>query len=156
MSEWPIVQGIMDFVVESNRIEGITRDPTPDEIAIHNKLMCQEHLIPQDIVDFVAVMQPDAKFRDSPSVPGVQVGHHVAPMSGAHMWDALEAVLAEEDIVIQHHSYLHLHPFTDGNGRSARLIWLWRMWNLPNAAGLHAIKRGFLHSFYYQVLEHMD
>ena len=37
------------------------------------------------------------------------------------------------------------HPFTDGNGRSGRALWLWQMNN-------HA-PFGFLHTFYYQTLE---
>jgi len=42
-----------------------------------------------------------------------------------------------------HLDYEHLHPFTDGNGRSARMLWAWQMREFP---------LGFLHTFYYQAL----
>lgn len=42
-----------------------------------------------------------------------------------------------------HIAYEMLHPFTDGNGRSGRMLWAWQMRNFP---------LDFLHTFYYQTL----
>lgn len=43
-----------------------------------------------------------------------------------------------------HLRYESIHPFSDGNGRSGRALWLWQM---KGRAPL-----GFLHQFYYQTL----
>ncbi|KKK46704.1 hypothetical protein LCGC14_3162550, partial [marine sediment metagenome] len=47
-----------------------------------------------------------------------------------------------------HQSYEELHPFSDGNGRSGRMIWLWQMLRDGQDVSL-----GFLHTHYYQSLE---
>ena len=48
-----------------------------------------------------------------------------------------------------HVEYETLHPFTDCNGRSGRMIWLWQMLKQDRlVAGL-----SFLHSWYYSSLE---
>ena len=41
-----------------------------------------------------------------------------------------------------------LHPFTDGNGRTGRIYWLWQMQKMGLSTEL-----GFLHTYYYQSLE---
>lgn len=46
-----------------------------------------------------------------------------------------------------HQQYETLHPFTDGNGRSGRALWLWQMIRDGQRAQL-----GFLHTWYYQSL----
>ena len=48
---------------------------------------------------------------------------------------------------VLHCRYESLHPFTDGNGRSGRALWLWMM------GGIEEAPLGFLHTWYYQSLE---
>ncbi len=142
---------LKQFIEESNRIEGIVRSARPYEIAAHEKFVCLSKITVQDIVEFVAIAQPDARLRDNISVPGVRVGNHIAPPSGPEIRELLEYNLKVIDSFTPfefHCKYLNLHPFTDGNGRSSRVIWLWMM---KGRAPL-----GFLHQFYYQTLDGQD
>lgn len=142
---------IYNFVVESNKIEGITREPTKAEIEAHKRFIMLDKVTIDDLVDFVKVVQPDAQLRNLPNIPGVRVGNHIAPPSGPYIQQHLQYILDNIwDLTPyrQHCEYLTLHPFTDGNGRSSRVLWLWRM---NGSAPL-----GFLHKFYYQTLDAAD
>jgi len=81
----------------------------------------------------------------------VTVGSHTPPKGGANIRQSLETMLTifkrgENQSVpyLAHQYYEELHPFTDGNGRTGRALWLWYMHgNAP---------LGFLHTWYYQSL----
>jgi Fic/DOC family len=143
------------FVRESNRIEGIHRDPTPEEIKAHKTLIARNRVKVEHVTALVAVCQPNAVLRASANVPGVRVGNHIAPPSGPQIVDDLEKLLADISAKAitpwaAHVRYETLHPYTDGNGRSGRAVWLWHMTLLGKQRGALAI--GFLHNFYYQTL----
>src|ERR1700743_3523062 len=146
------------FVRESNRIEGIFRDPTSAEIKAHEdflqtSVMCLEE---KTLCDFVAVVAPGKLLREKRGM-NVRVGSHIAPPGGPEISDALIDILVEAaegfgDPYDIHCRYKMLHPFMDGNGRSGRALWLWLMkqHNQLNAA----LSLGFLHHWYYQTLAH--
>lgn len=136
------------FVKESNRIEGITREPHPIEIAAHEEFLSLEKMTILDLIKFVNVVA-DARLRDRPGM-NVSVGNHQPPDGGSAVVTRLERLLRDLDLDSPHAlhcQYEDLHPFMDGNGRSGRVLWLWMMGGIENAP------LGFLHHFYYQTLQ---
>ena len=141
-----------EFVKESNKIEGILREPTSKEIIALEDFIDLPEIFVADVSNFVAINQPGAILRDKPELD-VQVGTHLPPPGGPKIREDLETLLERiyEYTPYQFHNvYETLHPYTDGNGRSGRAIWAWSM---VNRHGLSALKLGFLHRWYYQSLQ---
>lgn len=137
----------LKFIQESNSIEGITRSPTPDEVDTFHDFMALSEVHIHDLEYFVSVYQPNAKLRRA-GQPGVRVGNHIAPPSGPEIEKSLEGILENlrsKSAWQNHVEYETLHPFTDCNGRSGRMLWAWQM-------GYEGLGLGFLHKFYYQTL----
>lgn len=145
---------LASFVAESNAIEGIRREPLSAEVQAHMDILCLEALTVPDIVRFVDMIAPGHVLRDRPGL-NVTVGSHRPPAGGADITWSLSDILRDVNGHVApydcHCAYEKLHPFTDGNGRSGRMIWLWQMTRLHGGAPL-----GFLHHWYYQSLEAMD
>ncbi len=77
---------LVDFVQESNRIEGITRppfgyDPTLQEIEEHERFLNLSEVTVEDLQRFVFAIQPGAVLRDQSGM-NVRVGGYVAPAGG--------------------------------------------------------------------------
>ena len=137
---------LYDFVTESNRIEGISREPLPREIHAHETFLALSHITITDVEKFVSMCEPGAVLRDIPGLD-VCVGAYVPPLGGPQIKKELTLLLEEfeaHDAFDVHQRYEQLHPFTDGNGRSGRVIWLWQIGGNT--------KIGFLHQWYYQSL----
>ena len=136
----------IDFIRESNRIEGIHRDPTEAEVAECDRFMALRRITVDDCVAFTKVYQPDARLRISDWM-NVRVGKYKPPRGGAAILYKLQDILdnlKKYKPYANHVAFERLHPFTDCNGRLGRMIWMWQMRSAP---------LGFLHHFYYQSLD---
>ena len=156
---------LMGFIRESNGIEGLHHEPTQAEVKAYTALLALPRVTVADLEEFVAAIQPDAELRRQEG-QNVRVGSHIPSPGGPHIEKTLDVILIEANSVREklqppklykrlpvlsaysiHCKYESLHPFTDGNGRSGRVLWLWMMGGIENAPV------GFLHHWYYQTLE---
>ena len=141
---------LVDFVRESNRIEGISAG-TVTEVEAHERFLANKHMSVPDLIQLVSVLEPTAQMRNAIG-QDVQVGWHIPPRGGPRVHMDLATLLGDIqmegglDPYLSHVRYETLHPFTDGNGRSGRALWLWHM------GGIEKAPLGFLHTFYYQTL----
>ncbi len=138
----------IDFIRESNRIENIHRDPTDAEIDEFDRFINLDKVCVHDLERFVSVYQRNAVLRRQPGM-NIQLGEHVAPPGGPLIEELLINLLLDIEGGLgpweAHVRYETLHPFTDGNGRSGRMLWAWQVG--PLKLGL-----GFLHQWYYDSL----
>ena len=140
------------FVRQSNLIEGITRDPTGAELEATEGFVIRKITV-ASLEGLVSIYQPGARLRDKAGMD-VQVGSHIPPPGGpqirARLQDRLNDMAVHVDPWTAHCRYEKLHPFTDGNGRSGRTLWLWHMYRLGYEQNYPL---SFLQAFYYQTLQ---
>jgi Fic family protein len=113
---------------------------------------------------FEAALPPDLLWVEAPKtrrreavVPGalrtgdVRVGRHIAVSPGAvprflARWQEAYATLSKFETVLQaaaaHHRLLWIHPFSDGNGRVARLVSYAMLLQALDTGGIWSIARG--------------
>lgn len=142
---------LRDFVRESNWIEGIFRLPTEQEIEASASFLALFQPSVLELCNFVEACEPGARLRDQIGL-GVRVGDYIAPPGSLNIRRRLKALLTSAyqntwSPFKIHLQYEMLHPFTDGNGRSGRIIWAWQMRNNGEEISLP-----FLQHFYYQTL----
>lgn len=136
---------IKSFIIESNKIEAIVRDATQQEIEEFQRFMALPFITIEELEKFLSVYEPDALLRDKYCMD-VRVGKYLPPFGGPEIRSELRRILETPLSAYEKHcAYEQLHPFTDGNGRSGRMLWAWQMKDLS---------LGFLHRFYYQALEY--
>lgn len=143
------IASLLAFIGDSNAIEGIYRMPSDEEVSAYLAFHEVPHPGVDDLLALLAVVEPGAELRERPGM-NVSVGGHVPPTGGAGVPLALDMLLQDEGLTPfeLHHRFLFLHPFTDGNGRTARALWLHRR---RGDAG-----SSFLQEWYYESLMKLD
>lgn len=145
---------LIHFLNESNGIEGILQPPTEYQVGVATLFLSLPRITTPDVLNVVKVFQPNARLRDKFGMD-VLIGDYSPPTGGPqiriNLDQILECVSANGNHPIHYHKdFENLHPCTDCNGRSGRLVWLWQMMKFD-----YEIQKTFLHTFYYQALEQL-
>jgi hypothetical protein len=140
------------FIRESNLIEGIERAPTDTEMEHARRFMGLPSIGLQDLNAIQATFAPGHRLRDQPGLD-VRVGRYIAPAGGPDIRINLFGILDDAHTSLDpwkvHVAFEMLHPYTDGNGRTGRILWAWQMQRLDQLP----FALPFLHRFYYQTLD---
>lgn len=139
------------FVNARNRIEGILHDRATDELDVYEEFPVSD-ATGFDLEDLVSVVAPGHVLRERPGL-NVRVGEHRLPSGGPDTRTGLNRIpenLSRFSPHMVHCLYEGLNPFTDGNGRPARVLW---MVMYQSERDRRMVRQpGFLHGFYYQTL----
>jgi hypothetical protein len=116
------------FVRVSNRMSGIDRLPTLEEIAAHRGLFATNALRVENLEVFVGYIAKGARLRDEADLGIYDDGlvFRVDPkVDLATIVTAVRTLAAPPQRL--HRLYSLLHPFTDGNARCGRALLMWQI-----------------------------
>lgn len=147
-----MTERLRQFILESNRIEGIIRPVTGGELANYERLLALPNVFATSLGDFQSVVALDNPIRQFLGM-NVHVGNYVAPPGGPNIIKRLQDICTQasrgEDPWKTHVRFELLHPYMGGNGRTGRALWLWQMQTL----GRDPFQYPFLQHWYYATLE---
>jgi hypothetical protein len=143
-----------EFQCESNMIEDIVASEECLQLQTRAlRELCENPLTIASIEAYVLAVQPDAFLRtnkgDEVSIMGFD-----GLAGGLAVSYALQEIIDGLDTTENWYNYVRyelLHPFSDGNGRSGRAVWLYYMLNTMGG-WQYVSSLGFLDTFHRQVL----
>ncbi len=106
------------FVRWSNLLSGIHREPNPAEVAAHRGFIAADDLRVENLLMFVHHVQRGAALRRTGKLPDGTL-EQLKPLISA----ARDDLCSPDDLLAR---FRRLRPFTDANGRSGRVLWLWQ------------------------------
>jgi len=140
---------LLDFAVESNKIENIHDKESHEE---HYSKLIKFLKLKELTLDNVCEFNTWGELRDKQGMD-VMVGDSVPPKGGYRIPKDLVIITSwansNENPFTIHREFENLHPFTDGNGRTGRVIWLWQMLNQHK----YDLRYLFLQKYYFQSLQ---
>lgn len=139
---------LMEFAKESNRIEGITNSEANERM--FEKLDAFLKFKELTAVRVCGFNEWGRLRRDEGM--NVRIGGRECLPGGdslKHHFALIIHTLRERCAFVNHVEFEKLHPFTDGNGRTGRAIWLWQMVRQYD----YDLSLGFLRKWYCQSLE---
>jgi hypothetical protein len=145
------------FQIESGGFRGEFLVPDQTVAALLSFVNCDD-LSVSGLVAYTQAVCPDSTLRTEKGQDVRVAGCRVEPGGPSvvpQLAGIIERMRCLEHPFYVHADYLLLHPFSDGNGRSSRALWLWGMvrrrekWQRDQA-----IELGFLVTWYYQSLRH--
>lgn len=161
-------QNMRRFVIQSWKIEGesLSAEDAARITNLHLAALDRKKWTAASLTKWLQQTLPDQKLRDEEGLLAF-VADHAAPPGGPGIRKALNALLREiqappqpmnryeaEGRCWRHHcEFETLHPFTDGNGRTGRMLWIWEMRHVGFPEALTwLLPLGFLHHAYYSAL----
>ena len=164
-------RALQAFLAESWDIEGLA-PPTPDIVEATERFLALECLTVKDVVElhFYYCGNQECLRDKLDGRLDVSIGRYTAPPSGPDIADLLAKLLKQTEaaqtyrdgrrIESSYTMYLKfeaLHPFTDGNGRIGRAIWLWYLLTYEGSVWASCVRQGvtpFKTTFHYQACDH--
>ena len=146
---------LLTFLMESNAIEGILLPPSQYQVGAATIFLALNKIKVADVSNIVNIFEPEVRLRERFGMD-TMVGDYIAPQGGPEVRGILNKILERINSnsnhpVYHHKDFQNLHPYTDCNGRSGRLVWLWQMKKFD-----YQIFGSFLRTFYYQTLEQQE